>query len=943
MTFDISKNVHVERDPQGRVLHLRHPQAAFTQATGLAAHSPRALAASYVREVAPIYALDSAQLGELELEVDGQPSEAGTRLRLGEVKRVLETRVISYQQTHFGLPIWESGISVSSHEGPLRVTSSVSTVHRDVQVSWPKSVPRGEGSQGDGFEEDTFLREVVAVERGRGGQEVLHSHRLLIYRYEPDRRIDPEAHVDEKSDFEQGPPTLPLAPVPDSIQAGRHYVVHEVLFRKSVPGWGPLNWRAFVEPDTHSVLYLRAFVACATGMVFEHDPLTLTGDATITPTSAAATLDPLRTSVTLEGLDTPAPNVELKGEYVEVLDRESPTDAPPTEAPPGSFSYSAPTDDFAAVNAYHHCDALFRLVEDMGFNMADYFDGTTFPVTVDHKGRGGDVNANAPGNASGCGSDGFNFGVAAAGGVGIAADWRVVLHEFGHTVLWDNVCSPNFGFAHSCGDSLAAILNDPGSLVADRFLSFPWITTTRRHDRAVADGWGWGGANDTGGYNSEQILATTLFRAYLSVGGDSTSSNPATQLARREFAARYMAYLIFRGVASLASAPITPTSTPDVFATALINADTGTASFEGHPGGAFHKVIRWAFEEQGLYGGAAPTVDVYIDDGRAGEYQFQSNFWNTTDIWVRNSADGGTAHQAPITDQPNYVYVMVRNRGSATASNVKVRAFHCIPGLGLTWPDDWQAMTTAEITVAGGVPAGGVVTVGPFEWTPTVVGHECILTYVSADDDLCNADPASGLASASGPIPHWRLVPFDNNIGQRNVSPVPGGGGFRALVGSFANAQIRVRNPYDVPKRVTLLPVLPAFLAERGWKLVFQSEGGGEFTLGARDARDVNLRLLPGAPFETADVIAAGEGAYIEIEGMIDRQLIGGQRYFIDAKLEKLPGAGQAPTTPGGGGGARCDDAAKKLLDCLDVPNDGVTCAQVKSVTIEIQLDRDCC
>jgi hypothetical protein len=65
MTFDISKNVHVERDPQGRVLHLRHPQAAFTQATGLAAHSPRALAASYVREVAPIYALDSEQLGEL--------------------------------------------------------------------------------------------------------------------------------------------------------------------------------------------------------------------------------------------------------------------------------------------------------------------------------------------------------------------------------------------------------------------------------------------------------------------------------------------------------------------------------------------------------------------------------------------------------------------------------------------------------------------------------------------------------------------------------------------------------------------------------------------------------------------------------------------------------------------------------------------------------------
>jgi hypothetical protein len=39
--------------------------------------------------------------------------------------------------------------------------------------------------------------------------------------------------------------------------------------------------------------------------------------------------------------------------------------------------------------------------------------------------------------------------------------------------------------------------------------------------------------------------------------------------------------------------------------------------------------------------------------------------------------------------------------------------------------------------------------------------------------------------AAAGPIPHWRLVPFDNNIAQRNVAPVPGGGGASGLSAAY--------------------------------------------------------------------------------------------------------------------------------------------------------------
>jgi hypothetical protein len=72
---------------------------------------------------------------------------------------------------------------------------------------------------------------------------------------------------------------------------------------------------------------------------------------------------------------------------------------------------------------------------------------------------------------------------------------------------------------------------------------------------------------------------------------------------------------------------------------------------ERQAGGAYAKVIRWAFEKQGLYQpqlykrpvtreGPSPLVDVYIENGRRGEYQYQANYWNCRAIWNRHAADG---------------------------------------------------------------------------------------------------------------------------------------------------------------------------------------------------------------------------------------------------------------------------------------------------------------
>ena len=94
--------------------------------------------------------------------------------------------------------------------------------------------------------------------------------------------------------LQKGPPTLPLPPVPPSIVPGRHYVVREVLFRLTVPGEPELNWRAFVEPESRAVLYLRALTSSATCAVFETDPIAKTG-VVMTAASPLATLDAART------------------------------------------------------------------------------------------------------------------------------------------------------------------------------------------------------------------------------------------------------------------------------------------------------------------------------------------------------------------------------------------------------------------------------------------------------------------------------------------------------------------------------------------------------------------------------------------------------------------------------------------------------------------------
>ena len=652
--YDSATKTNVNTDEEGIVRGLMPEQPFVSGAT-----TAQAAAQEYLEQHAELLGVEPATLANLTSARETQPvDDAGSEFRIHTEKQVFDTTTVAYDQTYFGLPVWEASVAVHLKQDPYRVVAASSTRHPDLTAKPPSETALKKFKDID----ETTLADLLGLSAKAGKSLKITGTRLVIYQYEAAKR-QPEAEPPSEDELvAHEHPTLELPPVPASIMEDDHYVSALVHFELGTSKFPQLNWRAIIDVATGAVLHLRPFVDDVKALVFEEDPITTAPTGPL-PSATSALLNPKRVKVPLQGLNPPANATQaLQGAIVKVSDVESPPVAPPTEPTGADFDFDARTNDFAAANAYYHCDRFFRLVKGMGFNLASYFGTTPFPSPVDHRGFGGTgnvINAHCIGLPGGVGIQQTAFALADLGDlvhpIGIACDWRVVLHELGgHGILYPHVHSPNFGFSHSAGDSFAAILNDPISNAPDRFVTFPWVNIGRRHDRPV-NGWAWYGVNDVGGYSTEQILATTHFRIYRSLGGD--AALPAG-LGSRQFAARFTSYLILRAVATLSPAA-NPPKVDLGWTQALAAADLGDWTTEGLIGGAYGKVIRWAFEKQGLYQpagtippvsteGLPPEVDVYIDDGRHGEYQYQPVHWECQAIWNRRHHDGQLTHQDPV-------------------------------------------------------------------------------------------------------------------------------------------------------------------------------------------------------------------------------------------------------------------------------------------------------
>jgi hypothetical protein len=976
-SYNPQLKAHVAIENGKTVRHVRHSQEHWLGEESV----PRLSAIEYLQSMAETFDIPKSQLQSLSKQVSFlDPQEQGVEYHLSEIKHVFDSTTVGYYQTYLNVPVWRRGLSVKIKENPARVIASTNNSEYGLQGKLPDAkaierykamlarVQRTKGQPPAPAEEQEPLAVLVQSAIGTGGDakpgtakekaaarsavSVLNG-RFFIYRYDPRKRYAGKPTPPDHRPTAAGATVethehhfIDLPPVPDAINPGQAYLVAEIIFRLTTPQDGEAVWLMLVEVETNAILYAEPMSHGVNGLVFRRDPMVETGDLTVTSNLASATLNTHRDDVFLNDLAAPVAGTQsLTGTFVQIQQIEDPNIAPPTQPSGNDFDYDARTNNFAAVNAYYHQTELFRTIESLGFDVTTYFDGTTFPIPVDHRGLGNVINAHWSPNGVG-GTAHMCYALCdttdTANPLGRSVDPWVHWHEMGgHGTLGDHVGSGTLGFSHSAGDGLAAIQMDPESglrALPERFRYAPFrpFTTERRFDRPVTS-WAWnGGANDDGGYGSEQILATCHFRMYQSIGGDHSN------LGRRQFASRAATYLILRTISNLT--PGTNPNDPELWCEEMQAADLENWTSEGVFGGAYNKVVRWAFEKQGSYQpagaptpvttvGAPPQVDVYIDDGRAGEYQFQAVHWHNTSMWNRNSADGLTGHQDAIEGQTNYMYVKVKNRGTSAAANVTVKGYHCLPGAGLTWPVDFTEMDPAGGLAVASIGANNSeeVVVGPFEWTPNqnVYGHDCVLMIASAPGDPSNIDHFT----VGETIEEWRLVPNDNNVGQRNITLVPGGGGEAGLMKGLHRHVFFAGNSFRRPAQMELKVELPAVLAAAGWKLKFEGLSDNKFKLKPGEKRKIVIDLIPGGDF-TADQVRNAPGQDISVQLYGNDTLLGGMTYRLDPD-KKEPG--NLPDRDG-----KCNDKAAALLKCLNLGGGKVKEVCVKKVSVDIVMDNDC-
>lgn len=803
----------IEKDARGIVRELRHLQ---TPAVGEPGQSAKQAALAYLHEAAlerKLLPLEKRDWEHLRDTIDsdgpdrsGQPGFRWVPSR--ELKRnsVIETTIVWCQQTtpldknpDFTPDTLGSSIRLVVHHRKQtpQITSARLTTIEDARLSITLDhVERTFGKLDPAWANKVptelvlnFLGPVLGLSEATAG---IDEARLVAY------------VRNDRSTFYDGILGLAISATVFMPSASGDSIAHRILF----------------DPIENEMIRKSPIASACAGYAFLNDPDSKTGAFALRPDSDADLLDHERDPVGLLDLDhAGGGRRKLSGPRVRVL---SPSVLgkhydPPQQRPP--FAFSARTNEFAAVSAYCHCDSMMQLIEQYGFVLADHFGKVALPLTVEHRAK----MLTGPGAHDGRGINAYVtpfradqltphwdvrmlFGLADFADtwnnpLGLVTDVRFVWHEFCHVLILAATGSTEFDFAHSAGDALAAIMCDPSSKLpaANRGVTFPFIQLPfRYHDRKVREGWGWNGTQydkptptyglrDPAGYNAEQILSSTLFRLYRAFGGDALRLDDAgaweADIECRRAAAYRCAYLIVRAIGSLGSVATEPTSEASQFATALMEADIGTTALDydgsSRPGGMMHKVVRWAFERQGLYQSATsgtrnepgrpPAVDIYVDDGRTEIYEYSIE-WHALPgaLWVRNSADGSPQGQPPAPGQANSVYVNLRNRGHQTAIAATVDVFKAVGDAADTWDTasgQWVKLQGSNTTQD--VASGGSVTFGPFDWTPQAAARNALLVRATVAGDRSNIDDNSSLPCAAGPAPVQDLVRHDNNLGYR--------------------------------------------------------------------------------------------------------------------------------------------------------------------------------
>ncbi len=269
--------------------------------------------------------------------------------------------------------------------------------------------------------------------------------------------------------------------------------------------------------------------------------------------------------------------------------------------------------------------------------------------------------------------------------------------------------------------------------------------------------------------------------------------------------------------------------------------------------------------------------DVYCKDHPADDGSVPSNpngeaWWESPDIWNRHNQDGVEQHENPQAGQVNYVYVKVRNRGNALMTNINVDLYWA-KGAAMIAPGDWQYIGTQSIASLG---AGLAQTVN-FQWQPTVGGHTCFYAEIYASLD---------------PVTHKWLVPFDNNLCQRNLQVIEDEAGWSdndVVVGNpqsgSTHADITIDGE-DIPPNGEAYVDFEDEEVFNQWQDAGGDLEGGEVVPGTTSVRlDINTTAASG--------LSAATGS---IEAVIGRLPLGAnEKTLITLRLVVPPGSESEP------------------------------------------------
>jgi hypothetical protein len=215
-----------------------------------------------------------------------------------------------------------------------------------------------------------------------------------------------------------------------------------------------------------------------------------------------------------------------------------------------------------------------------------------------------------------------------------------------------------------------------------------------------------------------------------------------------------------------------------------------------------------------------PLADAYVRENLAdiGDVPSTGAWWESPDIWVRQ--DAATAipalawasappHENARRGQDNAVFCRVRNRGTAAASTVYVRAMltHWA-GLEFVYPRDFEPSTNVGAPLPNPLVPGtyligesrvdnlaaGADTIVKFTWPQALIPPEFVTVGPSSvrwhPCLLVEASPHDGPAPVGAPTV---AVAGNNNIAQRNITIVNAGDADAdAFIGMIAGTRMEV-------------------------------------------------------------------------------------------------------------------------------------------------------